>query len=473
MVNLKLLLFTFSFFMLFTIIGETTAEALPLKDTIDDALALVNKAIDEALDKVQEAIEEAIEKNSARTEETINEVFALIENAIDESITRIEKAIDEHTTGIQTINEDEDCELTDEVLTNNIEEAIKAIAKRLGQIQVNVCTCRDTSCGCEATCCECEHTCNECEATQPEEEDCTGSFVAGMVSAYETTDDSEYLTCAEQGGKCILSTANGIFCGDEVFALCRLSQISSDPSCNLWRSAVSDFFEGIRSNILGTEGYIRQFTDVEPSTAVFNLAYYVVAAYYVEAEDRKIWRNTLIDCLSQIDDHCSDFPVMSLGIATWSLATTGPLDDTLIDPYRKGTPYWIGKKLEDLPALLASHQVPVGDLYAGSFYWRFDHDAGDLGSCVSGYIEDTIFATIGLISASQANLDLKLDAAINAACQTLLDAVNSEGKVVEHLGVQNSDSYTFSGEMLLVLSERAANRNLTTTVIELGAQLSL
>lgn len=464
MFNLKILLFVFSF-MLFAIIGETTAAPLPLNDSIDEALASINKAINDALDRVEEAVEQAIEKNSALTEEAFDDVFALIENAIDESIARIEKAIDEHA-----INEDEDCESMDDVLNNDIEEAIKEIANRLQQIQVNVCICKNTSCVCEVTCCECEPTCNECEATWPDEEDCTGSIVAGMVSAYEITNDSDYLTCAEQGGKYILSTANGSFCGDEVFALCRLSQIYSDPSCNLWRSAVSDFFEDIRSDILGTEGYICQFTDIEPSTAVFHLAYYVVAAYYAEVEDREIWRNTLINYLSQIDDHCSDFPVMSLGIATWSLATTGPLDDTLIDPYGTGSPYWNGIKLEDLPALLVSHQVPDGDLYTGSFYWRFNHDDdGDTGSCISGYTEDTIFATLGLISAFQANLNSHLDAAINAAYQALLDAVNSEGKVVEHLGVQNSDSYTFDGEMLLVLSERATNRNLTT-VIELGAR---
>jgi len=291
-----------------------------------------------------------------------------------------------------------------------------------------------------------------------------------MVSAYEITDDFDCLTCAEQGGKYILSTANGNFCSDEVFALCRLSQISSDPSCNLWRTAVSDFFEDIKSDIHGTEGYICQFVDIEPSTAVFNLAYYVVAAHYVDAEDKEIWRKELINYLSRIGDNCSDSPVMALGIATWSLATTGPLDDTLIDPYGTGTIYWSGKKLEDLPALLVSHQVPDGDLYACSFYWRFDHDAGDSGSCVSGYIEDTIFATLGLISASQANSNLHLDAAINAACQALLDAVNSEGKVVEHLGIQNSDSCTFGGEMLLVLSERATTNSHLTTAIEIGAR---
>jgi len=148
-----------------------------------------------------------------------------------------------------------------------------------------------------------------------------------------------------------------------------------------------------------------------------------------------------------------------LGIATWSLAETGPLDDTLIDPYATGILYWNGKKLEDLPALLVSHQVPDGDLCAGSFYWRFDHDDGDSGCCVSGYTEDTIFATLGLISASQTNSDLHLDAAINTACQALLDAVNNEGIVVEHLGTQkqNSNCCTYGGEMLLVFSVLTSN----------------
>jgi len=436
MINLKQILFVFSF-ILFTLICETAVTASPLKDTIDEALALIDETVNEALT----VIEEAIDEDPALTEETFGDAFALIEKAIDEATALIEKAIneqaiDENTTPIaETFNED-------------IKNTIEAIVSRLKQNQVNICVRPDTSC-------ECEPTCNECEATQPEpeEEDCIGSVVAGIVSAYEITDDCDCLSCAEQGGNYILSAVDGCFCGDAVFALCRLSQISSDPLDNPWRTAVSNFYRDVKNGVGGTEDYICQFAAAEPSTAVFHLAYYVVAAYYVDAEDKELWRETLINCLAQIDDYSSDFPVRALGIATWALAATGPLDDTLIDPSGTGAAYWSGKVLADLPALILSHQVPVGELYAGSFYRRFDHSDDGSGCCVSGYTEDTIFATLGLIGTSQGNPALQLDTAIHAACQTLLDAVNSDGKVVEHLGLQNSDCFTCGGQMLLVLGD--------------------
>ena len=487
MANLKTILFVF-FFILFILIGETTTAASPLQDAIDEALALIDEAINEALALVDEAIDE----DPAQIKEAIDQASATIEEAIDESIALIEQAIDEQVQAI-----DEDFELIAETFNEDIENTIEAIASRLLHNQANVCGCDYTSCGCEDTCYECEDPCDECEdpcdecqdpceecedpcyecedpcceceAAQPEEKDCIGSIVIGLVCACEITEDYNLITCAEQDGNYILSTAKGNFCGDEAYALCRLSQICSNPSDNPWRMAVSDFFQDVKNGVDGTEGYISQFAAAETSTAVSHLAYYVVAAHYVDAEDKEIWRKELINYLARIGDDCSDFPVMALGIATWSLATTGPLDDTPIDPSGIGTAYWSGRKLADLPALVVSHQVPDDDLYADSFYRRFDHDAGDLSSCVSGYTEDAIFATLGLISASQANLDSHLDAAINSACQTLLDAVNSEGNIVEHLGVQNSDSRTFGGEMLFVLSEQV-NNNLLTPAIKIGAR---
>jgi hypothetical protein len=212
--------------------------------------------------------------------------------------------------------------------------------------------------------------------------------------------------------------------------------------------------------------YLSHFTSTEPSTTVFYLAYHVVAANYVKALYKGIWRNALINYLSKVDDDSADFPVMALGVATWALSTTGPLDDTLIDPSSyvescrifpsgKGTAYWSGKKLADLPAILLSHQVPSGELYTGSFYWRFDHGDGGLGIPVSGYTEDAIFATLGLISAYKANPALDLETAIHRAGQALLNGVSNEGKVFEHLWLESQDYCTYGGEMLQALGEWA------------------
>jgi len=277
----------------------------------------------------------------------------------------------------------------------------------------------------------------------------TGSIAAGMVSAYEVTCDGAYKSSAELGGEYIIWSAQGNFYGDEAFCLTRLSDIATDPCDNAWRAAVSDFYSQVKQ-VVGTEAYISQFVGTESSTAVFYLANHVVAAYYVNAEDKEIWRQGLIDWLAQVDNS-SDFPVMAMGVATWSLSLTGPLDDTLIDPYGTGPPYWNLKKLSDLPEMLLSHQVPEGQPYAGSFYWRFDHSDGGLVQADSGYTEDTIFGALGLIAAAQTNPDLDMDAAILAARQALLGGVYGEGVVYNHLWLKGKIYYTYAGEMLQVL----------------------
>jgi len=286
----------------------------------------------------------------------------------------------------------------------------------------------------------------------PGEADFTGSIVAGMVTAYNCTCNNTYKSAAELSGDYIVRTAGGNFYGDEAFALTRLSQIASDPCDNLWRSVVVDFYAKVKHQA-GTEVYTSQFGAADSSTAVFYLANHVVAAYYVNAKDKKIWRSALINFLAQVDDDSSNFPVTSLGVATWALATIGPLNDTLIDPSTTGVAYWSGKKLADLPALLLSHQVPDGELYAGSFYWRFDHGNGGLGGPVGGYTEDAIFATLGLISASRAHPALDLEAAILAARQALLGDVDNAGTVHQHLWLPSLAYCVYAGERLQVLGE--------------------
>jgi hypothetical protein len=159
-----------------------------------------------------------------------------------------------------------------------------------------------------------------------------------MACAYEVKHDQKYLASAELGGDYVLLVSAGNFFGDEAFALTRLSELAENPSDNPWRTAVKQFYSDVKQ-VNGTEAYISQFVGVEPSTAVFYLANHVVAAYYVDAEDKQIWRQALVDWLAQVDDSL-DFPVMGLGVATWALALTGELDNTLIDPSGTGASYW-------------------------------------------------------------------------------------------------------------------------------------
>jgi hypothetical protein len=139
---------------------------------------------------------------------------------------------------------------------------------------------------------------------------------------------------------------------------------------------------------------------------------------------------------------------MALGIATWALAQTGPLDNTLIKPSGEGAPYWDGKMLKDLPNLLLSHQVAEGQPDAGSFYWQFTHSEGDLNNCT----EDTIFATLGLTATSQGHPDPNLDSAILAAREALLGGVTSEGMVWERLSQEGEIYCAYAGEMIQALT---------------------
>ena len=282
----------------------------------------------------------------------------------------------------------------------------------------------------------------------PGEADLTGSIVAGMVNAYKLKCNIDYKESAESGGEYIFGVANGNFFGDEMYALMRLSQISSDPCDNPWRIIVSDFYNNVKYSAGSTENYISNFYGTEQSTAVFSVANHVVAAYYVDAADKKVWRQGLIDLLSQVDDS-SYYPVMALGAATWSLAQTGLLDETYIHSSGEGAPYWELKRLSDLPDLLLSHQVQDGQPGAGSFYWRFGHTDGS----PNGYTEDAIFATRGLIAAYWATPDPNLESAILNAREALLDGISSEGIVWERLSQEGLIYYTYGGEMLQVLGD--------------------
>lgn len=290
-----------------------------------------------------------------------------------------------------------------------------------------------------------------------EEADFTGSIVAGMVSAYEVTEYAEYKAAAELGGNFILNYAQGNFYGDEAYALVRLTEITTDPT---YADAVRDFYNG-----LDTYAYIAGFQETDRSNAVFYVAHHTVAAHMVDANDAGVWREALIQYLSQIDDDVayydddvayyeSYYPVMSLGVATWALAQTGPLDDTKIDPFGLiGEEYWQGVALSDLPDILASHQVLTPSdpnltpsaPNVGTFYHRFDHAPAGEGFEASGYTEDTIFGLLGLIAAATDERDFNEE--ILSAKVSLCSPVSSDGIVYEHIS-GGASYYTYGGELL-------------------------
>jgi hypothetical protein len=283
----------------------------------------------------------------------------------------------------------------------------------------------------------------------------TGSILAGLLQAYQVQEKASYLEAAELAVQFIFDSAGGNFYGDEAYALARLAEITGEQ---VYADVVRDFY-----NMLDTYAYIKGYDETFRDKAVFFIAYHSVAAHMVGANDAAIWREALISHLSLIGDDASYFPVMSLGVATWALALTGPLDDTLIDPFgQSDVSYWDGVTLSDLPDLLASHQVLDGE-YTGSFYVRFDHTAPGPGFETSGYTEDTVFGVLGLIAADALDqtddtgaddeTGWNFDEEIQNARDVLAIAVHQSGLVQDHIWLGTHMYFVFSGEMLQAFSE--------------------
>jgi len=295
------------------------------------------------------------------------------------------------------------------------------------------------------------------EGTWPDELDFLGPTTSGMADAYDWTGAEEYHFRAESAAHYLLHAADeqGNLLGDEAYAIVRMSQVSGfvleGPYWDYWWAALAEFYHSLRRE--GYEGstqvYLHWFDDLDPSINVFYFAHHVVAAYYVDDIDKELWRDALIAELSRVDD-MSAFPVMALGTATWALAEIDHLDDTAVT-LDANSPCWGGVVLRDLPALLLTHQVPEGEFYSGSFYWRFDHLAE--GSR-AGYTEDAVYGTRGLAAAASLEVNLQnkdMEQALTRAEQALLQGIDPIGAVYEHLSQQGEMRYAFCGEMLEAL----------------------
>jgi hypothetical protein len=300
------------------------------------------------------------------------------------------------------------------------------------------------------------------------EEGYTGSILGGLVQAYQVKGEASYLEAANLAVEYILRSYGGNLYGDEAYALARLTEVTGDP---YYANIVREFYEK-----LDTRAYIRGFNETHVEKATFFLSYHTLAAYMVDAKDKEIWRESILNYLCQVDDDIAYFPVMTLGVATWALAQTGPMDDTKIIMDPLGLPvasYWENVTLADLPDLLASHQVLSGE-NTGSFYIRFDHTPPSLGYDASGFTEDTVYGVLGLIAASniemtddgEGNTDVtddsnhpwNFDKEIQDARDILSVAVSPSGlvraKIIDNHHYWGSDVYSlFGGELLLTLDE--------------------
>jgi len=151
-------------------------------------------------------------------------------------------------------------------------------------------------------------------------------------------------------------------------------------------------------------------------------------------------------------------PVTALGVATWALAQTGPLNNSLVKMSGHGSAYWDGVVLEDLPVILQMHRCTDPVLYTGNFYWRFDHQFG------VGYTEDNVYGILGLSFAqrlfpNQYDYDADIDQA-RVAMESAVDmSVDpwTKGYVYAHVDkalLPVARPY-YAGQMLMALAAAA------------------
>ncbi|MDI6449538.1 dockerin type I domain-containing protein [Anaerobaca lacustris] len=293
------------------------------------------------------------------------------------------------------------------------------------------------------------------------EEEYTGSIVVGLVDAYAMTCDEDARVAAVAGGNFILRTAAGNYYGDEAYALMCLSQMSPEGPLSVWQVALEDFYRKVSERPQnGTRGYIAQFDRTDPSIAVFYLAHHTVAAFHVDAEDKDIWREALVDHLIRVDDDSATSAVMALGTATWAFATTGWWDDALLDPNGEGASCWQARTFDGLAELLLTHRIVEGDL-AGSFYWRFDHSPV-AGGPPGGYTEEMVSSALGLTAGGLLDGDPEVVWASRELRDLLVGSIAADGSVRQHLTLGGQAYYSEIGRVLQALAglTNAADFNL-------------
>ncbi len=290
-----------------------------------------------------------------------------------------------------------------------------------------------------------------------------GSIAAGMVQAYLYTGEPNYKTAAELGGEFILCSASDNYLGDEAYALMLLSAVADDPASNPWRAELASFYEQICSHPDGIHAYTDWYSTIDPSVAVFYLAHHAVAAQYVDAACAEGFRQELMVYLSSVTDEAAAFPVMALGVATWALAQTGPLDTTPIGSGPDGA--WEGVTVADLPALVMSHQVPPGQDSAGCFYRRLDHAEDDAG-LLCGYTEDAVYAVLGLQACAAAGSPTDVSIPVRETEVLLLAAPDADGVVCQFLDQTGSKHPVYAGELLQALATLLSEKEETADEAE-------
>ena len=294
-----------------------------------------------------------------------------------------------------------------------------------------------------------------------------GEAAAGLIRAFELVGDPMYLAAAEAAGDFMLQDAgynanNGRYVfppfPGETYAIARLSEVSSDQT--KWNDATRDLFRQIAQQSGGTNAYIDDVFSAHQgilSSGIYDVSRLAVAADIVNGNDSAVYRTRLIAGLGDVDDAVdgSEASAFALGIATWGLATTGPLDQTALS----GTSAVLnGRTLSELPGLLAGLQNP-----GGNFPWYFD-------GTFPGFSEATTSAALGLMASQDRNPGLyNFAAAIGGAREVVGQGIGPDGRAYFEIGVATpgTDSHYLAGEAIEMLPEPAGISVLTAAFLGL------
>ena len=171
------------------------------------------------------------------------------------------------------------------------------------------------------------------------------------------------------------------------------------------------------------------------------------SAYYSGAADKAIWRNELIRLLGAVDNNSAN-PVLALGVATWALSLTGPMDNTPAwagDASWAGYPGGVANRLSKLPPLLASY-IATTEAIDGHFYFKYLPGIGD-----GGYTETNAYGIMGLAATKNYRTD------IDIVWSHVLNAIDSNGDVWYDAfagpgGMYNATYYLYAGGLLQALN---------------------
>jgi hypothetical protein len=285
------------------------------------------------------------------------------------------------------------------------------------------------------------------------EENFTGAIIAGLSDAYQAYGTPAYKSTAEAGAGFIIGN-NSHYLGDEAYGLTRVSDLQANPGSNTYFNAVKTYYNTtIGSTPAATNSYLNTFvnhysnpappdTEDESQPVIF-LAYHTMAAYHVDAAQKGLWRQKLVDTLGNVDD-ADYFPVESLGAAIWALAHTGNgLDGTTISG---SSTQLAGLTLAQLPDKLKQQMILAGD-NVGSSYYDFGHTDG-------GYTEDTAMALMGLQAAADAGYGTGLASYLASGRDAIAGAVEPDGTTqLDVAQTYNTDMYVYGGRMLEAVPE--------------------